>query len=69
MTVLRPLGLAVTAIGIGFAISRHPAVRASIKAAPLLVTPRMRMLARERALDTAYNAGVVARRIVPRNLI
>lgn len=66
---VRPLKLAVTAVGVAVAVSRHPVVRAGIKAAPLLMTPRMRAGVNKVALDAAYNAGVVARRIIPRHLI
>jgi hypothetical protein len=63
MSVLR---LAVTAATIAVTVARHPAVRAGLRAAPLLITPKMRELAADAALNTAYQAGVVARRIVPR---
>jgi hypothetical protein len=41
-------------------------VRAAVRAAPLLVTPRMREMAAEATLDTAFRAGVLARKIVRR---
>jgi hypothetical protein len=63
MSVLR---LAVTAATIAVTVARHPAVRAGLRAAPLLITPKMRELAADAAPNTAYQAGVVARRIVPR---
>jgi hypothetical protein len=63
------LRLAITAATIAVTVARHPVVQAGIKAAPLLITPRMRELAAEAALDTAYKAGQLARRIVPRQLI
>jgi len=63
MSVLR---IAVTAVGVAATIARHPAVRAGIRAAPLLITPRMRETATEAVLSTAYKAGVAARRLVPR---
>ena len=66
---MSPIKLAVAAIGAAVTVSRHPMVRAGIKAAPLLVTPRMRAVAMETALNAAYTAGVVARRIIPRNLL
>ena len=66
MSVLR---LAVTAATIAITVARHPAVQAGLRAAPLLITPRMRELATDAALDTAYRAGVVVRRIVPRKLV
>jgi hypothetical protein len=64
MSVLR---VAVTAVGVAATLARHPAVRAGIRAAPLLITPRMREQAAEAALSTAYRAGVVARKLVRRN--
>jgi hypothetical protein len=64
MSVLR---VAVTAFGVAATIARHPAVRAGLRAAPLLITPRMKQLAADAALSTAYNAGVMARKIVRRN--
>jgi hypothetical protein len=56
-------------VGLAVTISRHPLVRAGIKAAPHLMTPEMREAATERALDAAYQAGVLARRILPRGLL
>ena len=61
MSVLR---IAVTAVGVAATLARHPAVRAGIRAAPLLITPTMRKTAAEAVLSTAYQAGVVARRLV-----
>jgi hypothetical protein len=61
--------LAVTAATVAVTIARHPAVRAGLKAAPHLVTPAMRHKAASGALATAYQAGRLARRIVPRQLI
>ncbi len=63
MSVFR---IAFTAVGVAATIARHPAVRAGIKAAPLLITPRMRETATEAVLSTAYRAGAAARRLVPR---
>ncbi len=57
---------AATVIGVTIAVARHPAVRAAVKAAPLLITPRMREAARDATLDTAFRAGVIARKIVRR---
>ncbi|HEV7719446.1 MAG TPA: hypothetical protein VGO70_10785 [Arsenicitalea sp.] len=59
----------VTVIGLAVAVSRHPLVRAGMKAAPHLVTPAMRDAAAERARLAAYNAGVTLRRIVPRKIL
>jgi hypothetical protein len=57
---------AATVIGVAVAVARHPAVRAAVKAAPLLITPKMREMAAEATLETAFRAGVLARRIVRR---
>lgn len=64
MSVFR---VAVTALGVAATVARHPAVRAGLRAAPLLITPRMRQLAAEATLDAAYNAGAAVRRIIKRN--
>jgi hypothetical protein len=63
MSVIR---IAITAAGVAATIARHPVVRAGIKAAPLLITPKMRENAAEAVLSTAYRAGVAARRLVGR---
>ena len=63
MSVFR---VAVTAIGVAATVARHPAVRAGLRAAPLLITPRMRQLATDATLDAAYKAGVVARKVIKR---
>ena len=64
---MSPIRTAATVIGVAAAVIRHPAVRAAVKAAPLLVTPRMREAAGEAALETAFRAGVLARKIVRRH--
>jgi hypothetical protein len=61
--------VAATALTVAVAVARHPMVRASVRAAPRLITPRMRELATDAALDAAYQAGVIARRVVPRKLV
>ncbi len=66
---MSPIKIAVAAIGAAVTVSRHPLVRAGIRAAPLLVTPRLRAAATETALNAAYTVGAVARRIIPRNLM
>ena len=58
---------AVTAAGVAVTLARHPAVRAGMRAAPLLITPRMRQRAAEAALSSAYQAGVVARKLMRRD--
>ncbi|MHB1104539.1 MAG: hypothetical protein ACYC0C_17545 [Devosia sp.] len=66
MSVFR---IAVTAVGVAATLARHPVVRAGIKAAPYLITPKMRADAAEAVLATAYKAGVAARRLIrPRKL-
>jgi len=57
---------AATLIGVAVTVVRHPAVRAAVRAAPLLVTPKLRAAAAEATLDAAFRAGVVARKIVRR---
>ena len=47
-------------------VARHPMVRAAVRAAPKLVTPKMRATATDATLDAAYRAGVLARKIVKR---
>jgi hypothetical protein len=63
MSVLR---VAITAIGVAATVARHPMVRAGLRAAPLLITPRMKQMAADATLNAAYNAGVVARRVIKR---
>jgi hypothetical protein len=63
---MSPIRTAATIIGVTIAVARHPVVRAAVKAAPLLITPRMREMATEATLETAFRAGVVARKIVHR---
>jgi hypothetical protein len=66
MSVVRA---AITAATVAIAVARHPAVRAAVRAAPLLVTPAMREKATGTALNAAYRAGALARRIVPKQFI
>ncbi|MEO6396602.1 MAG: hypothetical protein ABIO40_11925 [Devosia sp.] len=63
---MAPFRAAVTIVGVAVAAARHPMVRAAIKAAPLLITPRMREMAAEATLETAFRAGALARRVVRR---
>ncbi|MEO8758294.1 MAG: hypothetical protein ABI398_11165 [Devosia sp.] len=63
---MSPIRTAATVIGVAVAVARHPIVRAAVRAAPLLVTPRMREMAAEATLDTAFRAGAIARKIVRR---
>jgi hypothetical protein len=66
MSVFR---VAATAFTVAVAVARHPMVRAGIRAAPKLITPAMREKAAEAALSAAYQAGAMARRVVPRKLV
>ena len=61
--------LTVAVVGVAIAVSRHPLVRAGIKAAPHLMTPAMKRAATDATLDAAYRAGAMARRLVPKSLI
>lgn len=63
MPVLRT---AATIIGVAVTVARHPAVRAAVRATPLLITPKMRAAAADATLETAFRAGVIARKIVRR---
>ena len=63
---MSPIRTAATVIGVAVAVARHPVVRAAVRAAPLLITPRMREVATEATLEGAFRAGVIARRIVGR---
>jgi hypothetical protein len=64
MSILR---VAVAAVGVAATLARHPVVRAGVRAAPHLITPRMKEQAAAAVLSTAYQAGVVARKLVRRN--
>jgi hypothetical protein len=66
MSVLRTTIAVVT---VAIAVSRHPIVRAGVRHAPRLMTPKMRQAATDAVLDAAYAAGAAARRVVPRKLI
>jgi hypothetical protein len=63
---MSPIRTAATVLGVAISVARHPVVRAAVRAAPLLITPRMRAAASEATLETAFRAGVVARKIVRR---
>ena len=73
MTVVRSavaaVEVTVALVGIAIAVSRHPLFRASVKVAPRLATPAFKAAATDVLLDTAFRAGAVARRIVPRSII
>jgi hypothetical protein len=59
--------LAVTAVTVAITVARHPAVRAGVRY--LAENPRAREVAIETTRRAAYNAGVIARRVIPRALI
>jgi hypothetical protein len=63
---MSPIRTAATVIGVAITVARHPVVRAAVRAAPLLITPKMRAMAADATLETAFRAGVVARKIVRR---
>lgn len=66
---MRAARLAIAAIGVAVAVSRHPATRAALKAAPSLVPDSAKQAAYDSAKHAAYNAGVIARRVVPRRIL
>jgi hypothetical protein len=55
---------ALTAAVLARRVIGHPVVQAGIAAAPLLLTPQVKTAARQVTLNTAYQAGVVARKVV-----
>ncbi|MEO6014832.1 MAG: hypothetical protein ABIQ30_14760 [Devosia sp.] len=63
---MSPIRTAATILGVAVTIARHPVVRAAVRSAPLLVTPRMRAAAADATLEAAFRVGVVARKIVKR---
>jgi len=63
---MSPIRTAATVIGVAVAVVRHPAVRAAVRAAPLLITPRIREMATEATLEGAFRAGALARKLVRR---
>ena len=68
-SAIAAIEIAVAVVGVAVTVSRHPLVRAGIKAAPHLMTPRMKAAAAQTALNAAFSAGSLARRIIPRTLI
>ena len=59
--------LALTAVTVGVAVARHPLVRAGVRA--LVDNPQAREAAIGAARRTAFSAGVLARKIIPRSLV
>jgi hypothetical protein len=64
---MSPIRTAATVIGVAISVARHPVVRAAVRSAPLLITPKMREAATEATLETAFRVGVLARKIVRRD--
>lgn len=58
---------AVTVIGVAMTVARHPMVRAAVRAAPHVVTPKMRETAKDATLEAAFRAGKLARKLVKRD--
>jgi hypothetical protein len=58
--------IAVSALGLAIAASRHPVVRAGVIAA--MNNPQARQVAIKTVRSAAYNAGVVARHLSGRKL-
>lgn len=58
---------AVTLIGVAVTVARHPLVRTAVRAAPHVVSPQIRQKAADATLDTAYRAGVFARKLMKRD--
>jgi hypothetical protein len=54
-------------IGVAMTVARHPMVRAAVRAAPLIVTPKMREKAKDATLEAAFRAGKLARKLVNRS--
>jgi hypothetical protein len=63
---MSPIRTAATVIGVAMTVARHPAVRAAVRAAPLLITPKMRETATDATLDVAFRAGQIARKFMKR---
>jgi hypothetical protein len=59
--------LAVTAVTVAITVARHPAIRAGVRY--IADNPHAREVAIETTRRAAFNAGVLARRIIPRALI
>ena len=59
--------LALTAVTVGVAVARHPLVRAGVRA--LVDNPQARDAAISAARRGAFQAGVLARKIIPRSLV
>jgi hypothetical protein len=64
-TAIAVAELTIAVVGVAVTISRHPLVRAGVRAMP----QEVKDAAADAVLDVAYRAGVVARRVVPRSLV
>lgn len=64
---MSPIRTAATVIGVALTVARHPAVRAAVRAAPLLATPKVRAKASDVTLEAAFRAGKLARKIMKRD--
>ena len=58
--------IAVTVVGAAITVSRHPIVRAGVRA--MVNNPRARETAATVTRNAAYNAGVIARHLVGRRI-
>jgi hypothetical protein len=61
------LKLAMTALGLAVSVARHPLVRAGVRA--VADNPKLKENAISATKGAAYNAGRIARRVIPRSLI
>jgi hypothetical protein len=60
------IGRAIAAAALARTVVGHPLVQAGIAVAPLLLSPRVRAVARDAALEGAWRAGAAARQVVDR---
>jgi hypothetical protein len=58
---------ALAAVTVAATLARSPLVRAGLRAAPLLITPKMKQQVAEATLAGAYRAGLAARKLVGRH--
>lgn len=59
---MAPVRIAITALTVAVSVARHPMVRAGLRA--VAQDPRARDAAISAARNTAYVAGIAARRVV-----
>jgi hypothetical protein len=60
------IGRAIAAAALARTVVGHPLVQAGIAMAPLMLSPRVRAVARDAALEGAWRAGYAARQVVER---